>query len=102
MSIRNTLYPYPTTSLLIVGSFFLYVTTSKKKLGFLLIAVFRKLINPQIEGHQGTILGGRFYLSGFLVNTSKHANSYHQNNARGLLVNISSLSLNVYLPQIHS
>ena len=31
--------------------FFLPVTTSKKKTGLLLIEVFSKLINPQIEGH---------------------------------------------------
>jgi hypothetical protein len=33
----------------IVG--FLFVTTCETKNGFLLIAVFSKLINPQIEGH---------------------------------------------------
>jgi len=30
---------------------FLNLTTYKTKTGFLLIEVFRKLINPQIEGH---------------------------------------------------
>jgi len=45
----------------------LYVTTSEKKNGFLLIEVFSKLFNPQNYGHQGMILGGRFYLSGFAV-----------------------------------
>jgi len=32
-------------------SVLLNVTTYEKKTGFLLIEVFRKLINPQIEGH---------------------------------------------------
>ena len=36
-------------------------TTSEMKTGFLLIEVFRKLINPQNYGHQGSILGGHFY-----------------------------------------
>ena len=30
---------------------FLFVTTYETESGFLLIEVFRKLINPQIEGH---------------------------------------------------
>ncbi len=30
---------------------FLYVTTYEKKNGFLLIEVFRKLFNPQNDGH---------------------------------------------------
>jgi len=45
---------------------FLYVTTSKKKTGFLLIEVFRKLINPQIEGHQEMIQVAIYYLSAYL------------------------------------
>jgi hypothetical protein len=34
------------------------VTTYEKKNGFLLIEVFRKLVNPKNYGHQGLILGG--------------------------------------------
>jgi len=45
---------------------FLFITTSEKKIGFLLIEVFSKLINPQIEGHQGSILGGLSYMSGVI------------------------------------
>jgi hypothetical protein len=39
---------------------FLESTTSETKNGFLLIEVFRKLFNPQNNGHQGSILGGHF------------------------------------------
>ena len=31
----------------------LFITTPEKKFGFLLIAVFKKLFNPQNDGHQG-------------------------------------------------
>ena len=34
-----------------IRHFFLQFTTYERKTGFLLIEVFRKLINPQIEGH---------------------------------------------------
>jgi hypothetical protein len=37
-------------------------TTSEKKNGFLLIEIYRKLFNPQINGHQGLFLGGRFLI----------------------------------------
>ena len=40
---------------------FLLVMTSKKKTCLLLIEVFRKLFSTQNYGHQGSILGGRFY-----------------------------------------
>jgi hypothetical protein len=43
---------------------FLNITTSEKKNGFLLIEIFRKLVNPQNYGHQGSILGGLSYMSG--------------------------------------
>ena len=33
----------------------LFITTSKKKTGFLLIETFRKLFNPQNDGHQGLV-----------------------------------------------
>ena len=39
---------------------FLFVTTSEKKIGFLLIEIFRKLVNTKNYGHQGSILGGHF------------------------------------------
>jgi len=39
----------------------LFVTTSEKKTGFLLIEVFSKIFIPQNHGHQGSILGGLFY-----------------------------------------
>jgi len=42
----------------------LKITTSDKKKGFLLIEVFRKLFNTQNNGHQGSILGGSFLISG--------------------------------------
>ena len=44
-----------------------YVTTPEKKNGFLLIEVFKKLFNLQIYGHQDSILGGRFYIAGFIM-----------------------------------
>jgi hypothetical protein len=47
---------------------FLNVTTSETKTGVLLIEVFRKPIYTQNYGHQGSILGGRFYNAAFLVN----------------------------------
>jgi hypothetical protein len=43
-------------------SLFLFVTTFEKKNGFLLIEVFRKLINQQNYGHQGSILVGHFLI----------------------------------------
>jgi hypothetical protein len=39
---------------------YLLKTTAQKKNGFLLIEVFRKPVNPQNYGHQGSILGGYF------------------------------------------
>jgi hypothetical protein len=45
---------------------FPHSTTYETKIDFLLIEVFSKLFNTQNYGHQGTILGGRFYVSGFL------------------------------------
>jgi hypothetical protein len=33
----------------------------QKETGFLLIKTFRKLVNPQNYGHQGSILGGLFF-----------------------------------------
>jgi hypothetical protein len=45
---------------------FLNITTSEKKIGFLLIEIFRKLFNPQISDHQGSILGGLSRMLGFL------------------------------------
>jgi hypothetical protein len=46
---------------------FPHSTTYETKIDFLLIEVFSKLFNTQNYGHQGTILGGRFYLSGSAV-----------------------------------
>ncbi len=37
---------------------FLNITTSEKKIGLLLIETFKKPINTQNYGHQGSILGG--------------------------------------------
>jgi len=39
---------------------FLYVTTSEKKNGFLLIEVYRKFFNPHNYGHQDLFLCGLF------------------------------------------
>jgi len=36
------------------------MTTSKKKIGFLLMEVFSKLFNTQNYGHQDLFLGGLF------------------------------------------
>jgi hypothetical protein len=49
-----------TKALLLSGGAFLNVTTYKRKNGFLLIEIFRKLFNPQNYGHQGSLLGGLF------------------------------------------
>jgi hypothetical protein len=46
--------------LLVKSDKLLETTTSEKKNGFLVIEVFRKLVNPKNYGHQGTILGGHF------------------------------------------
>jgi hypothetical protein len=43
---------------------FLYVTTSKKENGFLLIEVFSKLINPQNDGHLDQLRVAVYYLLG--------------------------------------
>jgi hypothetical protein len=48
---------------------FLFITTSEKKTGFLLIEVFRKLINPQNDGHLDLFLGGLFL---YVRLSSKH------------------------------
>jgi hypothetical protein len=45
----------------------LLVTIRERKNNFLLIEVFSKLFNTQNYGHKGTILGGRFYLSGSVI-----------------------------------
>jgi hypothetical protein len=37
---------------------FLFMTTSEKKIGLLLIETFRKLFNAQNYGHQDLFLGG--------------------------------------------
>ena len=42
------------------------ISTSETKTGLLLIEVFRKLINPQNNGHQGPILGGLSRKAGFM------------------------------------
>ena len=42
------------------GNLFLFVTTCEKKIGFFLIEVFRKLFNPQNDGH--LMRGGLFLL----------------------------------------
>ena len=46
---------------------FLFVTTYEKKYGFLLIEVFRTLFNTKNYGHQDSIFGGLFYLSGLTI-----------------------------------
>ena len=43
---------------------FLKVTTSEKKIGFLLIETFRKLFNTQSYGHLEMIQVAIYYLSG--------------------------------------
>jgi hypothetical protein len=43
---------------------FLYVTTSKKENGFLLIEVFSKLINPQNDGHLDQLRVAVYYFLG--------------------------------------
>ncbi len=40
------------------NAIFLNVTTSEKKIGFLLIDIVKKLFNPQNDGHQGSNPGG--------------------------------------------
>jgi len=40
---------------------FLNVTTDETKTGVLLIEQFKRIFNTQNYGHQGSILGGRFY-----------------------------------------
>jgi len=67
-------------------------------MGFLLIEVFSKLVNTQNYGHQGTILGGLLLFIRVSSKHLNHASSYHQNNARGHLVNITSLPLNAISP----
>jgi hypothetical protein len=46
---------------------FLNVTTSEKKNGFLLIEVFRKIINTQNDGHLDQLWVAIYYLSGYVV-----------------------------------
>jgi hypothetical protein len=46
------------------GFFLLKVTTCERENGFFLIEVFRKLFNPQNQGHLET--GGLSYKSGFI------------------------------------
>jgi hypothetical protein len=59
-----------------------------------LIETFRKLFNTKNYGHQGSILGGLLLFIRVSSKQLKQATSDHQNNARGLLVNISSFLLN--------
>jgi hypothetical protein len=47
----------------LVHSPFLNVTTSEKKIGFLLIEIFRR----QNNGHQDLFLGGFSYMSGLVI-----------------------------------
>jgi hypothetical protein len=75
-----------------------FCTTSEKKIGFLLIEIFRKLFNTQNDGHQGFDPWWPFLYVRASSKHLKHATFYHQNNARGLLVNISSLPLNAISP----
>ena len=46
----------------------LFVTTCETKNGLLLIAIFRKLFNPQNDGHLDSIMGGLSHMSGILRN----------------------------------
>ena len=44
----------------------LNVTTSEKKIGFLLIEIYRKLLNPQNDGHLDQIWVAFSYIAGFV------------------------------------
>jgi len=70
------------------------ITTYEMKNGFLLIEVFRKtkLWPP------GSTLGGHLLFIRVSSKHLKHASSYHQNNARGHLVKVSSFLLKVISP----
>jgi hypothetical protein len=74
------------------------MTGYEKKMGFLLIEVFSKLFNTKFMATKVRSLVAFYCLSGLLVNTSNTPIHYHQNNARGLLVNITSLPLNDISP----
>jgi hypothetical protein len=49
-----------------VGGFLFFVTCYDKKNDFLLIEVFRKLFNPQNDGHLDQLWVAFYYLSGYL------------------------------------
>jgi hypothetical protein len=63
----------------------LFVTTSEKENGFLLIETFRKLFHPQNYGHQGSILGGRLLFIRGSNNFSFLSKTYLWINTRGIL-----------------
>jgi hypothetical protein len=44
----------------------LNITTDEKKMGVLLIEIYRKLISAQIYGHLDSILGGHSHMSGLV------------------------------------
>ena len=49
------------------NAIFLKVTIPEKKIGFLLIQIYRKLVNTQNYGHQGSILGALLLRSAGLI-----------------------------------
>jgi hypothetical protein len=71
-----------------VGPFFLNVTTSEKKNGFLLIETFRKLFNPQNDDHQSSILGGLFLYCRVSKNLVYLPILAFWNNVRELVINL--------------